>query len=324
MVVYSNLPQLVERDLKRIHLAPPISISNVSDPCQDVPEVKDTVRKLVRLILSYKVPFFITSKGDPRFLLEIDGFSEYEFKFVAITIEGTDDILSLLSPGAPPFKKRLEALSELSNKGVNTLVRLDPLFYHLFYALYGKAYFKKLEGLVRSFAQAGAKHIVSSTGRLSRRRPIEGRESSWERMLKVVRRFSPSAARMMEREYAFERRWGGSGLFLKEEIRLKLHTALRELAESYGMTYAVCQELGTEADSVGIAHCERFVLPFVAKKPDGTFAPIPSCTATCHLTCKDKKMPPCGQPQLASPSPFKLSYLRRPVKLHLPFFPAAN
>jgi len=30
---------MVERDLKGICLAPPISISNVSNPCQDVPEV---------------------------------------------------------------------------------------------------------------------------------------------------------------------------------------------------------------------------------------------------------------------------------------------
>jgi DNA repair photolyase len=32
--VYSNLPELVERDLKRIDLCPPISISNTTDPCQ--------------------------------------------------------------------------------------------------------------------------------------------------------------------------------------------------------------------------------------------------------------------------------------------------
>lgn len=317
MVVYSNLTQLVERDLKRVYLAPPISISNVSDPCQDVPQVKDMVKKLISLIISYRIPFSITTKGDPSFLLKLPGFTDFKFKFVAITIEGTTDVLSLLSPGAPPFHKRLQAVKELSSLGIDTIVRLDPLFPHLFYALYGEAWLYELEGLIDGFSLAGAKHIICSTGRLSRRRLPDGRKSSWDKVSRVIERFSAPAARRMEREYVFESRWGGKGFFLRKDLRFQLHAKMKEMVERHNMTYAVCQELGQEADSPGISYCERFLLPFAVKQPDGIFAPIAGCTANCHVSCRDNKSPPCGQPLLISAKPFKIRYLRRPSQPRL-------
>jgi len=66
--VYNNLPELVEKDLKRMILCPPISISNISDPCQDIPLLKDEVERLIRLLMSYGVSFMVTTKGDPSFL----------------------------------------------------------------------------------------------------------------------------------------------------------------------------------------------------------------------------------------------------------------
>ncbi len=314
MVVYSNLTELVERDLKRLHLAPPISISNVSDPCQDIPEVKDTVKKLISLIMSYRIPFFITTKGNPHFLLELPDFIDYKFKFVAITIEGTAEVLALLSPGAPPFHKRLEVVRELSSRNVDIVIRLDPLFPHLFYALYGEAWLPELQGLIDSFSLAGAKHIICSAGRLSRRLLPDGRESSWNKVIRVVRRFSDLAARQMEREYVFENGWGGKGFFLGRDLRLQLHAKVKAMVARRNMTYAVCQELGPEADSPSISHCERFILPFAVKQPDGSFCPLSGCTANCHVSCRDKAFPPCGQPRLISAQPFKIAYLRRPFQ----------
>ena len=316
MVVYSNLPELVEKDIKHIYLSPPISISNVSDPCQDVPEVRQVVKKLISLIMSYRLTFFITTKGDPRFLFELPGFIDYEPKFIAITIEGTPEILSLLSSGAPPFHKRLEAVEEISRRGINTIVRLDPVFVHLFYAIYGDKWLYQIKEIIRRFSLAGAKHIVTSTGRLSRRRLPGNRKSSWDRIVAIVKKFSNIAARRMENEYTFDTEWRGRGLFLRRDLRLQIHAQVKEIVESYGMTYAVCQELGREADSEGISSCQRFPLPFSLKQPDGTFNPVPGCNGNCYNLCRDKKYPPCGQPLLTQTKPFKISYLRKPLQPH--------
>ena len=312
-LIYDNLPELVERDLKRIGLCPPISISNVSDPCQPIPELKAEVKRLIQLLMNCGVSFSITTKGDPGFLLDLPGFARYEPKFIAVTIEGNADILELLSPSAPPFRKRLEAVHRLSKLGIHTLIRFDPAFTHLFQGLYGDSWFQQIEKLIGNFASTGAKHIVCSTGRLSKKLPHshETGSSLWQKILKVIQEHSPEAGKRFAQEYCYERGGTSQGYLLRKDLRLKFHQKIRALVEEKGMTYATCQELSTgESDSAGLSHCQRFTLPFAKKQEDGHFKIIEGCTANCHVSCHNLTSPPCGQPELISPHPFKLSYLR--------------
>ncbi len=313
-LIYNNLPELVEKDLRKLNLCPPVSISNISDPCQDIPELRSEVVRLVRVLMDYGVSFAITTKGDPTFLLDLPGFAGYEPKLIAITIEGTGEILRLLSPQAPPFDARLSAVSRLSGLGIHTVVRFDPVFIHLFQALYGDSWFGKVAGLVDAFSAAGAGHLVSSTGRLSRRpdRAIEGKgESAWQRVFETIRAHSPPAAAAFAEEYRYEVGWAGRGYMLRRDLRLEFHRRVRELAEARGMTYATCQELSAaESDSEGIAHCEGFPLPFSARGLDGRFHSVPGCTANCHVTCRGSASPPCGRPALVTCKPLHKSVLR--------------
>jgi DNA repair photolyase len=313
-LIYDNLPQLVERDLGKIRLCPPISLSNISDPCQDIPELKREVRRLIQLLINYGVTFFITTKGDPRFLLELPGFIEYKRKFIAITIEGTPEILKLLSPGAPAFDARVSAAGELARMGIDIVIRLDPVLVHLFQALYGDYWFEKMARLIDVFAALGAKHITASTGRLSRRRCSSGSgegTSIWERIHRVIYSQSPSAARNFEQEYVYEAHWSGGGYRLRKDLRLNFHRKVKRLAESSGMTYATCQELSAEdSDSQGIPHCEGLLLPFTRKQAGGEFKPVPGCTANCHVSCRGLSRPPCGQAELITSAPLQLKKLR--------------
>jgi len=310
-LIYRNLPELVEKDLKRISLCPPISISNVSDPCQPIPELRTEVKRLIRRLMDYGVAFSITTKGDPAFLLDLPGFINYRPKFIAITIEGTADILRLLSPAAPPLEQRLEAVRQLSALDIDTLVRFDPVFIHLYQALYGDVWFEKIEELMHTFAQTGTKHIVGSTGRLSRKSTGPDGASLWQRLWQVINRYSAEAARRFEREYGYERGGTSQGYRLRRDIRLALHQRLRALAAENGMTYATCQELSAaDSDSPGLPHCERFILPFARKQADGRFKAIDGCTANCHVACRNMARPPCGRPELASPRPFQIGYLK--------------
>ena len=310
-LVYDNLPALVEKDLKRINLCPPVSISNVSDPCQPIPELRIEVKRLVQLLMHYGVSFSITTKGDPGFLLDLPGFAAYQPKFVAVTIEGTADILLLLSPAAPAFDRRLEAVRRLAGLGIDTLIRFDPVFLHLFQALYGNSWFDQIERLMGTFAATGAKHIICSTGRLSKNRTLSADPSLWQQVLEIVRRLSGEAARRFEQEYRYERGGTSQGYLLKRELRLGFHHRLKAIVERNGMTYATCQELSApESDSAGLPHCERFRLPFSRKQADGHFRAIDGCTANCHVTCREMSSPPCQQPELVAAHPFKLSHLR--------------
>jgi DNA repair photolyase len=308
-LIYDNLSELVEKDLDRLTLCPPVSLSNVSDPCQDIPELKTEVRRLMTLLMDYGVSFFITTKGDPSFLLELPGLVEYKPKFVAITIEGTPQVLRLLSPGAPSFDERVAAVVGLSGKGVDTVIRLDPVMPHLFQALYGDSWFEEIERLIDVFAEAGAKHVIASTGRLSKKRSPSGRckgASTWQRVYDVIHGQSPLAAGRLEEEYIYETHWSGGGYRLRKDLRLAFHHRVRELVEARSMTYATCQELSAdESDSAEIPHCEGLPLPFAQKQADGRFRPVPGCTANCQVTCRELPCPPCGQAKLASCKPLR-------------------
>jgi len=264
--------------------------------------------------MDYGVSFFITTKGDPSFLLELPGFIEYKPKFIAITIEGTPEVLGLLSPGAPSFDARVAAASKLSNMGIDIVVRLDPVLVHLFQALYGDSWFEKIAGLLDVFAAVGARHVTASTGRLSKKRsPSNGHEgtSIWQRIYKVIYSQSPLSAKKFEQEYIYEAHWSGGGYRLRRDLRLGFHRKVKELAEARGMTYATCQELSAgESDSPGIPHCEGLPLPFARKQADGRFKPVPGCTANCHVSCRGLSSPPCGQAELISCEPLRLKKLR--------------
>jgi DNA repair photolyase len=309
-LIYSNLPELVEKDLKKLTLCPPISLSNISDPCQDIPELKKEVKRLIRLLMDYGVSFFITTKGDPSFLLELPDFIEYKPKFIAITIEGTPEVLGLLSPGAPSFDARVAAAGKLSSMGIDIVIRLDPV---LFQALYGDSWFEEIAGLIDVFAAMGARHVTASTGRLSRKRsPSGGHEgtSIWQRIYKVIYSQSPLAAKKFEQEYIYEIPWSGGGYRLRRDLRLGFHRKVKELVEARGMTYATCQELSAgESDSPGIPHCEGLPLPFARWHADGRFKPITGCTANCHVSCQGLSSPPCGQAELISCEPLRLKKL---------------
>jgi len=313
-LIYDNLPDLVEKDLKKLILCPPISLSNISDPCQDIRKLKREVKRLILLLMDYGVSFFITTKGDPSFLLELPGFTEYMPKFIAITIEGTPEVLGFLSPGAPSFDARVSAAGKLSSMGINIVIRLDPVLIHLFQALYGDSWFEKIAGLVDIFAAAGAKHITAGTGRLSKKRsPSVGHEgtSTWQRIYKAIHSQSPLSAKKFEQEYIYEAHWSGGGYRLRRDLRFDFHRKVKELVEDKGMTYATCQELSAEeSDSPDIPNCEGLPLPFARKQADGRFKPIPHCTANCHVSCLGLSKPPCGQAELITSEPLHLKKLR--------------
>ena len=312
-LVYNNLPELVEKDLKKLTLVPPISLSNISDPCQDIPELKLEVKRLIQLLMDYGVSFFITTKGDPSFLLELPGFVKYKPKSIAITIEGTPEVLGYLSPGAPSFDARIAAAGKLSSMGINIVIRLDPVLVHLFRALYGDSWFEKIAGLVDVFAAAGARHIIAGTGRLSKKRSPSGSHegtSIWQRIYKIIHSQSPLAARKFEQEYVYEAHWSGGGYRLRKDLRLSFHRRVKELVEARDMTYATCQELSAEqSDSRGIPHCEGLPVPFARKQADGRFKPITGCTANCHVSCLGLSRPPCGQAELITDKPLRLKKL---------------
>lgn len=309
--VYANLPELIERDLTRLSLVPPVLLCTTTDPCQASDAVRRETRRVVEVLLRWGLSFAITTKSDPSFLADLPGFGAHDRQAVLVSIEGPPEVLRLLSPRAPSFHARLQAVRRMAVLGVWAGVRLDPYLRHIFQGLYGDLWWQRTEGLLSEFAAAGCRHVTGSTGRLDNRKAPGARSSLVGRLLEIVRAgVSPEAAERMELDYV--RGWSGTcrGLVLREDLRRELHGRLRAACEQRGMTYASCQELPESCDSPGLGTCEGFVLPYCRKGPDGRFHPVPRCTANCHVACSGEAAPPCGRPELARPEPYRRGLLR--------------
>ena len=310
--VYGNLPELVERDLEKLQLAPPVLLCTTTDPCQPTGQVRTQTSRLVELFVRRGLSFALITKGDPRFLGEVPGFSEYDRKYLSLSIEGTPEVLRLLSPSAASYDTRLAAVREASERGTKVAVRLDPYFVHLFRGLYGAEWWRETERLLSEFADAGARHVTASTGRLDNRRSRAHGASMLQRVLGLVREHvSSEAADSMAEDYTFGRSGTCRGYVLREDLREELHGRLRGACEARGMTYASCQELPREADSPGLAHCGGFALPFARRGADGRFHAVKGCTANCHVQCAGAPEPPCRCPELAQPKPYRPAALKR-------------
>jgi DNA repair photolyase len=305
LVVYSNLSSLVEGELEKLQLCPPLSISNVTDPCQDIPELRSAVKDLVSVLMRWGVSFHVITKGDPSFLEQVEGFPGNGRFFLAVTIEGAPEVLNLLSPRAPGYEERLDSLRWASSLGLPALVRLDPVIPPLWRALYGKYWLDRARGVIEDCASAGAGHVVSSTGRFTR--------DTLAQLKDLVSGINSFEGQSLLDEYPYDRSQTSSGYMLLLDPRRDFHLHMRFVAAEMGLTYAVCQELATkEADTPGLPHCEAFCMPFSRRVAPHFFEPIPGCDANCHLSCPGSPNPPCGKPELAHPGPYKPSLLCMP------------
>ncbi len=305
MVVYSNLACAIEKELSRLELCPPISLSNVTDPCQEVPELQHAVRKLVEVLVAWGVSFHVITKGDPSFLTRVDGFPGSGHFFLAVTIEGPPEVLAALSPRAPAYDNRLDALRWADSLGLPALVRLDPVVPPLWRSLYGENWTQKAAEVLADCAAAGAGHVVSSTGRFT--------AATRNSLVASVRNICELEGAALDNDYIYDRSYTSSGYMLRHDLRLSLHHTLRRAAQDLGMTYAVCQELEAgEADTPGLPHCEAYTMPFSRRVGRREFSPIAGCTANCHAGCAGLAHPPCGTPELAKPQPYKVSLLKKP------------
>ncbi len=304
MVVYSNLASMVDKELWKLELCPPVSISNVTDPCQEVPELRRAVSELVEVLCRWGVSYHVITKGDPSFLEEASGFPGHGNFFLSVTIEGPPEVLRLLSPAAPSYDKRLQALEWAAGLGLQCEVRLDPVILPIWRVLYGGGFDETAHALLRDFSAAGASHVVSSTGRFN--------AAALTRLDEVMEQITGYPGGSLRASYSFDRSRTAPGYMLTLEERTAFHCAMRDMAHAEGMTYAVCQELdAVVADSPGLEHCERFHLPFSRRTSPDSFEAVPGCTSYCHVTCRDTDVPPCGRPELALPQPYKPSALKR-------------
>lgn len=217
-----RLLEHIVKDIRRVPRNSIINISSSSDPY--IPLEKDLMltRKVIeKLIGSYTVE--IVTKSD-LVTRDIDLLARGK-SVVSITITTlNEELAETLEPKAPSPLKRVKAVAELSAKGVPVVVRLDPIIPFV------TDNDKNIVEIVDAVADAGAKHIVSSTYKVK-----------WDNFNRMVSRFPNLSKNFRELYFRFGEKIHGA-YYAPKDYRERVLSKVREKVKGRGLTFSVCRE----------------------------------------------------------------------------------
>ncbi len=206
----------LEKDLRRMDLNLPISMSNSSDPYPAIEKREEITKRCIELMKEYGAKLMIVTKSniverDIRILSEMNccvAITVTSFKFARI-----------LEPNAPEPEKRIEALKKLKDSGVPVILRLDPILPFI-----NEGEVERILNLC-SFVD----HVVTSTLKL--------KNDSFKRICDAFPKL-----REIYRELYFEKGSRIGSYYLPKQVRIKILRRVEELCKNLGLKCAFCRE----------------------------------------------------------------------------------
>ncbi len=216
----ADLEKRLKREALKVKSGNLVTMSSSSDPYPELERDLQITRGCLDILKSRGLKVLVVTKSD-LVCRDADILSDME-TVVSITITTLrEDLAMLLEPGAPPTKKRLEAIRLLSLKGIPVSARIDPIIPGINDS--------EIEDLVNATCKAGAKHITSST--------YKARPDSWRRILIAFPMQSESLKAVFEKGS----RIGGSR-YISKDVRESLMLRVEKAALKNGVTFASCRE----------------------------------------------------------------------------------
>ena len=107
----------------------PLRLGSMSDPFLWMDKKYGVTLELIKILNYYKYPWVAFTRSDlvakDEYLKHIDP----RLGSIQFSISGeNEELTKKIEPGAPSVKRRLAALKTISNAGINTAVRINPLF----------------------------------------------------------------------------------------------------------------------------------------------------------------------------------------------------
>ncbi|MHB8118829.1 MAG: SPL family radical SAM protein [Methanothrix sp.] len=216
----ADLLKRLARESSKIRPVTLVAMSNSSDPYPPQEKEMRLSRGCLQILKERGLCVQVVTKShlvarDAELLADMSAC-------VAITVTTLNDsICRRLEPGAPLPAKRLDAMTELVERGVAVSARIDPIIPGINDA--------EIEQLVVAVSRAGAGHITSST--------YKARPGN---MNKIISAF-PQEGATLERLFARGGKIAGSS-YLPADTRRDLMQRVKESAQREGVTFSSCRE----------------------------------------------------------------------------------
>ncbi|MGC8777697.1 MAG: SPL family radical SAM protein [Candidatus Caldatribacteriaceae bacterium] len=223
-----HLLKNVERELPKLDPLY-LSLSNSSDPYPQEEEDQEYTRTILTMCKDRKVPVLILTKS-PLVVRDIDILRKMQAT-VSLTITTIDpEKAKLLEPEAPPPEARLKALIKLSQEGIPTVLRLDPIIVGV---NDDPEEWEEILKILRSSVQ----QVVVST--------FKPRRDSFARIAQAFPEMTSTWPQYSQKE--------GNSLYLKRDKRREMLATLRATVHRYGIRFSSCREGFPEWNDL---HCD--------------------------------------------------------------------
>ncbi|MEM2924371.1 MAG: radical SAM protein [Methanocellales archaeon] len=200
----------------------PIMISDATDPYQPLEKQYEITRYCLKVLIKYGYPLLILTKSD-LITRDIDILKSARC-IVGITITTLDEEQAkMIEPNAPSPIKRLAALEKLTEAGLRTFARIDPVIPTF------NDREEMLEKLINEIAIAGAKQITVST-----LKPVRGFFTSLARIDLELSKRLRSIYDQGECILGYR--------YLPIEIRRSIILRLYRIASKFNLAFASCRE----------------------------------------------------------------------------------
>ena len=211
----------LNKEIPKIKQNKYVTIANSNDPYQPLEEKLKLTRGSLKIFSNHKFKIMIVTKSN-LVVRDLDILKKARVA-ISITITTLDEKKAKrLEPNAPSPEKRLEAIRYLSKNRIPTIARVDPIIPFINDT--------EIDELVRAVAEAGARHIVSSTYKV--------KLDSWKRM---EREFPEEMKKLRSLYFVKGERVNGY-YYLPVEYRYRLMKRIAERVKEFGITFAVCRE----------------------------------------------------------------------------------
>ncbi|AEA47889.1 SPL family radical SAM protein [Archaeoglobus veneficus] len=207
----------LEKDLRRIDIEKPISMSNSSDPYPPIEKEHRITRNCIKLMKEYDVKLLVVTKSD-IVARDVDILSEMN-SCVSVTVTGFK-FAKILEPNAPEPEKRIEAMKRLKDAGIPVVLRLDPVLPFVNE--------EEVEEVLRKCDFVD--HVVTSTLKL--------RGDSFKRIVSAFPRFEKIYKELyFKRGEKIQNSW-----YMPESMRLEIIGRVEKICDEMGISCAFCRE----------------------------------------------------------------------------------
>ncbi|MEM2939152.1 MAG: radical SAM protein [Candidatus Bathyarchaeia archaeon] len=244
-----KLKEEILKMVKKTRLRLPVMLSDSTDPYQSLEKEYEITRRCLEVLSDHGFPLLIVTKSD-LVVRDIDIFKKTP-TVVSMTITtNRDDVSALIEPNAPKPNARFSALKKVSEEGIPTVVRVDPIIPTI------NSDMQDLESIILRASRIGVKQITASTMKI-----VRG-------LLPAVKRVNPALSWRLAKIYS-DGEWIRGYKYLNKDLRLSILENLKNLVYKYGLEFATCREGFPQLNTAicdGTSYCRRALNKFLIAK----------------------------------------------------------